>query len=224
MEISQPTRSVAIGSYALAVGAPAGSRIFHGSEIADDAATEVADALRKETAGQAFERAVVDAQEAARRVEQAEALLQDVLAGRPWDPADLSERAGEMLKVFARLDKDERYEEWFRYARAVNGLLALAMRWAKLVGSLRDTLRAAEGAMKLEPAVAWAEHELGTLHLAVEDAAGAERRLERHARSEIGWATPTASPRPSRASPSCADSGRSCAGWTAAAGSTAGCC
>ena len=84
-----------------------------------------------------------------------------------------------MLKVLARLDKDGRYEEWLRYARAINGLLALALRWAKLVGSLRDTLRAAERVPDLEQAVAWAEHELGTLHLAVEDAAGAERRLER---------------------------------------------
>ncbi len=179
MPTYQPTRSVAIGRYALAVGAPAGTLISPGSGVSDTARTEVAAALETKTAGQVFEGAVAEAKEATARVEQAERLLQDVLAGGLLDPADLSERAGEMLKVLARLDEDGRYEEWLRYARAINGLLALAMRWAKLVGCLRDTLRAAERVPDLERAVAWAEHELGTLHVAVEDAAGAARRLER---------------------------------------------
>ena len=177
--VPMQTRSVAIGRYELAVGAPAGSRIFQRAEESREAAKEVAEALREQTPGEVFEGAVADAQEATQRVEQAEALLKDVLDGRPWDPDDLTERAGEMLKVLARLDKDGRYEEWFRYARAINGLLELAMRWAKLVDSLRDVLRAAEHVKELERAFAWVEHELGTLHLAVEDAAGAERHLER---------------------------------------------
>jgi hypothetical protein len=179
MPSSQPIRSVAIGHYALAVGAPAGTLISPASGISDDARAEVAEALEEETAGQVFEGAVAEAQEATTKVEQAESLLQDVLAGSLLDPADLSVRTGEMLKVLARLDKDGRYEEWLRYARAINGLLALAMRWARLVGSLRDVLGAAERVPELKRAVAWAEHELGTLHLAVEDAAGAKRRLER---------------------------------------------
>jgi hypothetical protein len=179
MPSSQPTRSVAIGRYALAVGAPAGTLISPAPDVSEDARAEVARALEKKTTGQIFEGAVADAQEAAKKVEQAESLLQDVLAGSLLDPADLSERTGEMLKVLARLDEDGHYEEWLRYARAINGLLALAMRWARLVGSLRDVLRAAEGIPELERAVAWAEHELGTLHVAVEDAAGAKRRLER---------------------------------------------
>jgi len=179
MPSSQPTRSVVIGRYALAVGAPAGALISPAPGVSDDATAEVAEALEKKTAGQVFEGAVADAHEATTKVEQAESLVQDVLAGSLLDPADLSERAGEMLKVLARLDKDGRYEEWLRYARAINGLLALAMRWARLVGSLRDVLGAAERVPELRRAVAWAEHELGTLHLAVEDAAGAKRRLER---------------------------------------------
>jgi hypothetical protein len=179
MPSSQPTRSVAIGRYALAVGVPAGTLISPTPGVSEDARAEVAEALEKRTAGQVFEGAVADAQEATSKVEQAESLLQDVLAGSLLDPADLSERAGEMLKVLARLDEDGRYEEWLRYARAINGLLALAMRWARLVGSLRDVLRAAERVPELQRAVAWAEHELGTLRLAVDDAAGAQRRLER---------------------------------------------
>jgi Divergent InlB B-repeat domain len=186
MPSSQPTRGVAIGRYALAVGAPAGTLISPTPAVSEDARAEsedaraeAAEALEKRTTGQVFEGAVADAEEATSKVEQAESLLQDVLAGSLLDPAELSERAGEMLKVLARLDEDDRYEEWLRYARAINGLLALAMRWARLVGSLRDVLRAAERVPELERAVAWAEHELGTLHLAVEDAAGARRPLER---------------------------------------------
>jgi hypothetical protein len=179
MPSSQPTRRVMIGRYALAVGVPAGTLISPAPGDSHDARAEVAEALEKKTAGQVFEGAVADAQEATTKLEQAESLVQDVLAGSLLDPADLSERAGEMLKVLARLDKDGSYEEWLRYARAINSLLALAMRWARLVGSLRDVLGAAERVPELRRAVAWAEHELGTLHLAVEDAAGAKRRLER---------------------------------------------
>ena len=108
MPTSQPTRSVAIGRYALAVGAPAGTLISPGSVVSDAAKTEVAAALETKTAGQVFEGAVAEAKEATARVEQAERLLQDVLAGRLLDPADLSERASETLKVLARLDKDGR--------------------------------------------------------------------------------------------------------------------
>lgn len=179
MPSSQPTRSVAIGRYGLAVGAPAGTLISPAPGVAEDARAEIDEALKKQTGGQIVEGAIADAQEATTKVEQAESLLQDVLDGSLLDPADLLERAGEMLKVLARLDEDDRYEEWLRYARAINGLLALTMRWARLVSSLRDVLRAAEGVPELERAVAWAEHELGTLHVAVEDAAGAKRRLER---------------------------------------------
>jgi len=179
MPSSRPTRSVAIGRYRLAVGAPAGTLISPTAEGSAEARAELDEALKTETAGQVFEDTVADAHEATAKVEQAEGLLRDVLDGSLLDPSDLSERAGEMLKVLARLDKDHRYDEWLRYARAINGLLALAMRWARLVNSLRDVLRAAEGVPQLERAVAWAEHELGTLHVAAGDAAGAQRRLER---------------------------------------------
>jgi Divergent InlB B-repeat domain len=181
MSTSQPTRSVPVGRYALAVGAPAGSVISPGPLIAADvpAEAELVEAIAQPTAGEKLEGAVVSAQEATKHLEQAESLLRDVLAGNPLDPADLPERVGVMLKVLGRFDEDGRYKEWLRYARAMNGLFALAMRWAKLVSSLRATLRAAEGVPKLERAVGWAEHELGTLHLAAGDTAGAEDRLER---------------------------------------------
>jgi Divergent InlB B-repeat domain len=87
-------------------------------------------------------------------------------------------RAGDMLDVLDSLDRDGRWDEWLRYARAINSLLVLAKRWAKLVGSLRTALQAAQRVPELEAAVAWAQHELGTLHLAVEDAAGAVKRLD----------------------------------------------
>ena len=94
MPSSQPIRSVAIGHYALAVGAPDGTLISPASGVSDDARAEVSEALEKTTAGQVFEGAVADAQEATKKVEQAESLLQDVLAGSLLDPADLSSGPG----------------------------------------------------------------------------------------------------------------------------------
>jgi hypothetical protein len=188
MATSPPTRSVEVGRYALAVGAPGGTLIAPGPGISEQTAVtapaELEQALASEpdepqTGGQQAEAAVMAASEATARVEQAEDLLRAALDGSLLDPDALSKRAGAMLDVLRSLDHDGRWEEWLRYARAINGLLALAQRWAALVRSLRTTLAAAERIPDLAAAVGWAEHELGTLQLAVEDAEGAERRLER---------------------------------------------
>jgi hypothetical protein len=197
MGTSQPTRSVEVGRYALAVGAPGGTLLLPGPAISAETDVEVPPELEQalasepgepETALGEIERELIAAEEATSRVEQAEDLLRAALEGSLLAPDELSRRAGEMLDVLRRLDHDDRYEEWLRYARAINDLLALAQRWSKLIGSLRDALEAAKRVPGLKAAVAWAEHELGTMHLAVEDAAGAERRLARaqEIRRELG--------------------------------------
>ena len=185
MASSQPTRGVPIGRYALKVGEPAGSQISASPLIVDDTAVEIPAELtqelekdERETIGQRFERATMTAEQATSRVEEAEELLRSALDGSLLDPEHLMARAGDMLDVLDSLDRDGRWDEWLRYARAITGLLVLARRWAKLVGSLRTALHAAERVPELEAAVAWAQHELGTLQLAVEDAAGAVRRLD----------------------------------------------
>jgi hypothetical protein len=185
MASSKPTRGVAVGRYALNVAGPAGTLILPGPLIADDTAVEtpaeLADALKKDerqTVGQRFERATMAAEEVTSRLEEADRLLQSALDGSLWELDHLLAHVGEMLDVFDSLDRDGRWDEWLRYARAINSLLALAKRWATLVRSLGTALSAAERAPELKAAVAWAQHELGTLHLAVEDAVGAKRRLE----------------------------------------------
>ena len=186
MANSQPTRGVPIGRYALKVGERAGTQISASPLIVDDTTVEIPAELtqelekddERETTGQRFERATMTADQATSRLEEAEELLRSALDGSLLDPENLMARAGDMLDVLDSLDRDGRWDEWLRYARAINGLLVLARRWAKLVGSLRTALRAAERAPELEAAVAWAQHELGTLHLAVEDAAGAVQRLD----------------------------------------------
>jgi hypothetical protein len=183
--VSSQRPVVAIGRYALEVGGPAGTMLMARPSI-DDGATveapaEIAEPLATETGetvGERFERATLTAKQATTRIEQAEQLLRSALAGSLPGVDLLSTLGGEMLGVLDSLDRDKRWKEWLRYARTVNTLLALAMRWAKLVGSLHTALRAAERAPQLEAAVGWAQHELGTLHVAVEDAVGAEPRLE----------------------------------------------
>ena len=180
MAMAPPSRSIEVGRYSLAVGAPGGTLILPGPQADAGEEAELRDALeRPPTGGEQAEDGVVALSEATRRVEEAEDLLRAALAGSLLDPASVSQRAGVMLEVLRTLDRHGRWEEWLRYARAINGLLALVQRWAALVRSLRDVLAAAERVPQLAKAVAWAEHELGTLQLAVEDATGAAERLER---------------------------------------------
>jgi hypothetical protein len=97
MAASQPTRRVPVGRYALAVGAPAGTLISAGPLISGDAAV-VEPAERKEalaseaderrTAGERFEGALLSAEEATSRVEQAEDLVRAALEGSLLDPGE----------------------------------------------------------------------------------------------------------------------------------------
>jgi hypothetical protein len=185
MPSSQPTRSVPIGRYALEVGGSAGTVIATAPVVVDGTAVQVpaelAAPLAKDdggTIGQRFERATLAADEATSRLKKAEDLWESVLDGSALDGDHVLGYAGDLLNVLDSLDKADRWEEWLRYARAIHRLLALAKEWVALVRSLRTMLRAAERAPELEAAVGWAQHELGTLHLAVEDSAAAQRRLE----------------------------------------------
>jgi hypothetical protein len=185
MPSSQPTRSVAIGRYALEVGGSAGTVIAAAPVIGDDDVAEIPAELERrlatddgETVGQRFERATLTAEEATSRLKKAEALWQSALDGSLLEPDTVLAYAGDVLNVLDSLDRDGRWDEWLRYARAINRLFALVREWAALVRSLRTTLRAAQRAPELEAAVGWAHHELGTLHVAAEHAAAAKRQLE----------------------------------------------
>ncbi len=96
--------------------------------------------------------------------------------GTALDPTQLSREIDALVEFLQRLDHAGRWPEALRLARALSGLLALTQRWAELVRSLRVALGAAKDAGDLH-ALGWAQHELGTLHLAAEDLHGAKREL-----------------------------------------------
>lgn len=181
MPPSQPIRSVAIGRSVITLGVPGGTLITAGTRLSADAdiadQQELSEELaqkpeERRTIGELTERSVMTASEATDRVEEAAELLRDALAGELVDLA----RAGQVLDVLQRLDKDGRYEEWLRYARSVHGVLVLLRRWAELLRLLRTLLRS--GDQVHEAGRAWVQHELGTLHLAAGDQREAARLLE----------------------------------------------
>jgi uncharacterized repeat protein (TIGR02543 family) len=178
---SASTSRVSIGRYELEVGAPAGTLIVAGGPERVPPA-DLAHALREKAP-----RVVESAGEATARVEDGVGLVKDVLDGVLLDPQRAVKDVDLLLELFERLVKEGRLSEALRLARTVNGALALLMRWATLVRTLRTALCAAE---KLgdKPAIAWAHHELGTLHLAAEIPAAAQQHLEqaRTIRRELG--------------------------------------
>jgi hypothetical protein len=190
-----PTCSVAVGRYILEVGAPPGTSISLPAQPRDGDPRPLARALKqggadgkqkKADAGPLAD-AVDDASELTAKAEQAVALFNGLAEGKLLDPKQLSGEIDALLGLLERLDREGRWEEALRLARALSGLLALLVRWAELVRSLNVALHAAQRLGDWS-AVAWAKHELGTLQLAVEDVSGAERELgeAREIRQRIG--------------------------------------
>jgi len=192
---SSPTCTVAVGRYILEVGAPPGTSISLPTEPREADSRPLARALKEGGADGKRKKAdigpladaVGDASELTAKAERAVALFNGLAEGKVLDPKQLSGEIDALLELLARLDREGRWEEALRLARALSGLLALLMRWVELVRSLNVALHAAQ---KLGDwaAVAWARHELGTLQLAVDDVAGAERELgeAREIRQRVG--------------------------------------
>jgi hypothetical protein len=120
------------------------------------------------------------------QVERANTLFNEVADGR-LSVADVKDEVDVLLGLLGRLDREGRWSEVLALARALSGLLGLIRRWLELVRSLRTALGAAEKLGDLD-AIGWAEHELGSLHLAAGNAATAERRLgqAREIRQRLG--------------------------------------
>ena len=179
-----PTRTVVVGRYMLEVGAPPGTSISLSAEPEQGDPQPLARALKqgradgkqKNAGVGSVADAVDDASAATAGAERAVALFRGLAEGKVLDPRQLSGEIDTLLDLVERLDREGRWREALRLARALSGVLALLMRWADLVRSLNIALRAAQ---KLDDAseVARACHELGTLQLAAEDPAAAERAL-----------------------------------------------
>ncbi len=190
-----PTARVTVGRYTLEVGAPAGTAIADAEGGPADTARPLQRALREDRerakepgpeAPAGADAVVGEASEVTAKIERAVGLFTAVAQGRV-DPAALSSEIDALLDLLQRLDRKGRWREALRVARILAALLALLGRWLALVRTLRTALHAAEE-LGDGAAVGWAQHELGTLHLAAERASGAERRLHqaRETRQRIG--------------------------------------
>ena len=176
--------TVEAGRYLLEVGGRPGTLISSPAQPQDGDARALRRALKKGGAGRPRNKSAVDplanavdeASESTAAAERAVALFTALAEGNVLDPKLLSSEIDVLVDLVERLDRRGRWKEALRLARALSGLLALTMRWVELVRSLKIALEAAE---KLgdSHALGWAKHELGTLHLAAEDTAAAERRL-----------------------------------------------
>jgi hypothetical protein len=119
-----------------------------------------------------------EAAETTTKIEQAVALCKGAAEGHALDPEQLALEVGSLLDCLERLDRKKEHKKALQLARSLSTLLMLLKRWASLIQTLRTALRAG-GALGDDSAVAWAEHELGTLRLAAGDVEGADRNLQR---------------------------------------------
>lgn len=186
--------SIEVGPYRLRVGGEAGALLEPGKEVAGAEAEELRQALaEREPEAEPEERApavaseIDEAAEATTKIEQAVALCKGVGEGRALDPDQLALEVGTLLDCLERLDRKKKHKKAIQLARALATLLMLLKRWAALLQTLRIALRAGEE-LGDEAAIAWAEHEIGTLRLAAGDVEGADRGLRRarEVRERIG--------------------------------------
>jgi hypothetical protein len=170
------TGEVAVGRYVLAVGAPAGTILLPAGRGEKGERRALADALTAAGAAQQIEEAVEEAGSLADRVERAAKLTTALAEGR-LDRATAAREAGALLGWLARFDREGRYRDVLRLARALIALLALLGRWADLVQTVRIALHAAQ-TVGDRLGEAWAHHELGSFALAADDAHAATFHLE----------------------------------------------
>ena len=120
-------------------------------------------------------------------VEHVTDTVQAILEGRIPDAELISGDLLEWLGLMQRLAQSGRFAEVIKLGRPLCRLLALTLRWAALVETLRLVFHAAT-ALADTPAIAWTQHELGTLYGSVGDRDRARHLLNqaRQTREEIG--------------------------------------
>jgi tetratricopeptide (TPR) repeat protein len=188
--MDRQVESVAVGPYLLEVGGDAGTLVEKGGSDRSAETKALREALEEPEAEErapAIEAEVDEAGEATTKVEQAISLFKGVSEGHALSPDQLALEVGTLLNCLERLDRKKEYKKALQLARALANLLMLLKRWSALLETLRIGLRA--GKELGDPAaIAWAKHELGTLHLAAGDVEGADRCLNqaREIRERIG--------------------------------------
>lgn len=188
---------VDIGGYALEVGDPAGTLVKESTNPPPESAgalSDLSDALEKEgdqegdrTLGEAGANLIAEASAETAKVEKAVTLGKGLARGEALDPAQLGLEVDAVLGLLERLDRQGRWTEALRLARALSTLYSLLRRWVALLRALRAALRAGEMLGDLR-AVGWAKHELGTLKVAAGDVGGAAQSLSdaREIRKRVG--------------------------------------
>lgn len=170
-----------IGRYALILGDPDGTGIEqiadHGNArpLARAIARSPKERERQPSATETLEQGAEGANEVADKIELALTLFREI-AERRIDPGAIGDQIDVMLDLLQRLDREKRWAEALRMARALSKLLAVTLRWIDLLRSLREALDLAER-LGDDDGKAWALHELGTLHLAAEKREQADRML-----------------------------------------------
>ncbi len=201
-------RALAVGRYTLALGDRAGAAVV----VVDDGdlppplaqpivpatsregplplAQALAQARRERdplwTAAGSLESVAGDASEVSGKVQRIVGLFTEIAEGRR-DPASISDEVDALCSLVQRLDRDGRWEESLRVARALAMLLALLGRWIQLLRSLQIAVGAAERLMD-DASKAWALHEQGTWQLVAGNHAEADELLgkARDLRARIG--------------------------------------
>ena len=180
---------VRVGAYVLEVGAECRSYTRFAARPESENAAALAKAFAE--AGErddvrapvaALEELDESAADVTEKIEHAQALFRDVLAGR-FDRGFVMREIDGLLGLSERLDRSGRYEEQLRLARALHGLLATMFRWLDLIRTLRRALRSAK-AVNDRAGQAWSLHELGTLHLSAGHAKRAEQLFREALRIE----------------------------------------
>jgi PKD domain/Bacterial Ig-like domain (group 1) len=188
-------RSVAVGSYRLEVGDPAGIKIKAAAGGKDprglaqaigeaEAQIAAAQAAAEHAASQhepsptgleSLEHATEGASQGTNAIELAHNLFEAIIHGNP-EIGVIDSTIEALLGALKRLELGEHWDEALKLARELARLLALLQRWVELWESLQTALT---GAKRLKDVAgkAWALHEQGTLQLAAENHASADDLL-----------------------------------------------
>src|SRR3989442_6997491 len=137
------------GPYVLELGDAAGTKLSFTTAEDRRQAREIVSALgTKEAEVQEVaapidrvDYALEEAEEVTGKVERAAGLLAAIAEGR-IDPKSVSEELDALLDLVERLDREGRFKDALRLARALSALLALLGRWGALVTTRRTALPA----------------------------------------------------------------------------------
>jgi hypothetical protein len=163
------TGQLALGGYLLEVGAAAGTSLTVAAGETQSA-TALGEALNRDDRDdrrkplKAFEQDIEDADTVTAKTERSIELFTDLAEGRFLDRRVLNREIDLLLETLTRLDQAGRFEDEVKLARSLSKLLALTLRWAALVETLRRAFKAAT-ALTDNSSSAWALHELGTYSL-----------------------------------------------------------